>query len=266
MRPTVDGTHSAASRGMLCWQGSKVHHQISSINNFMKKILFIAAVFVLSTTPDVFSQAAAIGEVNYLEGQVKVQKGTEWTAVQLKQPLYADQTIQTGEDATVEIKWTNGAKTTVEAGNKQSLASLYENSGKAVKSETQGVWASFLQLFKSKGGNTKQEEGGIRRSMASVRAQPGRDELYWKADEEVAFEDASKLYDAKNYAKAVRGFGLFIEQKPKDTRVKLATFAMGHCYIELNNAPKAKEVFQAFAAKYPGDELAEEARKVLAKL
>ncbi|MBC8043170.1 MAG: hypothetical protein IAF08_06970 [Rhizobacter sp.] len=231
----------------------------------MKKVFLIAALLVTSAASDVFSQAAAIGEVSYLEGQVKVQKGAEWTAVQLKQPLFADQTIQTGSDATVEIKWTNGAKTTVEAGNKQSLASLYENSGKAVKSETQGVWASFLQLFKSK-SNTKQEEGGIRRSMASVRAQPGRDELYWKADEEVAFEDASKLYDAKNYAKAVRGFGLFIEQKPKDARVKLATFAMGHCYIELNNAPKAKEVFQAFAAKYPGDELAEEARKVLAKL
>ena len=102
--------------------------------------------------------------------------------------------------------------------------------------------------------------------MAQVRAKPGKSELYWKNNKEVKFDDAASLYKGGDFAKAANSFRLFILQKPKDPKAKFAIFAMGHCYVELNNPAKAREIFQDFIVKFPGDELIAQANEALEKI
>ena len=205
-----------------------------------------------------------IGEITYVEGTVRLQNNGAWAPAQMKQKVYAGQTIETGTDGSVEIRWTNSSKTVVEGARRQAVQALFENSGKNVKSGSDGFWTSFKGLLKNK-NNDKQQEGGIRRSEVEVKSQPTRNDMYWKVDEEVSFETAAGYYESQEYPKAARAFRLFLEQRPKDPRAKLAMFALGHCYVEMNNIGEAKEMFKQFTEKYPDDELVEQSRQMLAK-
>ncbi len=206
-----------------------------------------------------------IGEITYIEGTVRLQNNGAWAPAQMKQKVYAGQTIETGNDGSVEIRWVNSSKTVVEGARRQAVQSLFENSGKNVKNGSDGFWTSFKGLLKNKNGGDKQQEGGIRRSEVEVKAQPSRNDMYWKVDEEVSFETGAGYYESQDYPKAARAFRLFLEQRPKDPRAKLAMFALGHCYVEMNNIADAKEMFKQFNEKYPDDELTEQSRQMLAK-
>jgi TolA-binding protein len=229
-------------------------------------LLILAAMFRTSYAQTAAApQASSVGEVSYLEGSVKIVTGTAAVAAKLGDQLSIEQTIQTGSDGLVEIKWTNGTKTTITASSKQPVRPLYEGSTKDVKSSTGGLWSSFLSLFKQESTAGKQETGGIRRNMAEVRSKPGKNDLYWKSDEEMTFEKASALYEAKQYAKAANALRAFLEQKPQDPKAKVARFALGHCYVELNNTASAKGTFQTFITQYPNDSLTKSAQSVLEK-
>ena len=80
------------------------------------------------------------------------------------------------------------------------------------------------------------------------------------------FNDAYSLYEAGNYSKAITVLHDFIDQKPDDENIKYAFFALGHSYIMTNNTIKAKEIFERFAIKYSGDELAKEAELISSQL
>lgn len=205
-----------------------------------------------------------VGEITYMEGTVRIQNNGAWAPAQMKMKVAIGQNIETGSDGSVEIRWTNSSKTVLEGSRRQAIKELFENSGKNVKSGSEGFFTSFKTLFKNKGAD-KQQEGGIRRNEVEVKAQPGRNDVYWKSDEEASFETGSNFYEAQDYPKAARTFRLFLEQRPKDPRAHLAMFALGHCYLEMNNLPEAKVVFSQFADKFPEDELVEQSKQLLAK-
>ena len=225
------------------------------------------AVGVVLTASSAFAQTKSgdpIGEITYMEGTVRLQNNGAWAPAAMKQKVYAGQNIETGSDGSVEIRWVNSSKSVLEGARRQAVQALFENSGKNVKSGSDGFWTSFKGLLKNKTGD-KQQEGGIRRTEVEVKAQPTRNDMYWKMDEEVPFETCSAFYESQDYVKAARSFRMFIEQRPKDARAKLAMFALGHCYLEMNNLGEAKEVFRQFSEKYPDDELVEQSRQMLAK-
>lgn len=212
------------------------------------------------------SDTSQVGKIVYLEGRVELGNGSTWRPVAINAPVKLNEFVRTTADATVEITWINGAKSIVGPASRMEIRSLFESSNSSAKAETEGVFNGFMKMFKTTAEQKRSEEGGIRRSMAEVRSKPSPKEMYWKEDREVTFEDASKFYEEKEYAKAIGAFQAFINQKPRDKMVKYAYFAMGHSYIMVNNPVKAREIFQTFVANYANDPLRAEAEKVLAKL
>ncbi len=231
-----------------------------------KKVLASVILCVIGLLPAsrVLAQEV-VGNIIYLEGAIRVQQSGKWGNAQIKQQLHQGDAIETGSDGSVEIKWVNGSRTTLEAGRRQDINSLFASSGKNAKSSSEGMWASFKQMFK-KGANERQSEGGIRRAMADLNENAGKGDLYFKLDPEVNFDSASALYQNQQYPKAAQAFRLFLEQRPKDPHARMAMFALGHCYVEMNNIPDAKRTLQSFVEKYGDDELASQARALLEKL
>jgi TolA-binding protein len=234
------------------------------MKNIILSLLAITAVPVSGAAQ--LADTMQVGKVIYFEGRVETGNGTEWKAVTLNAPLRVAQFIKTSPEGTAEIAWINGAKTVVGPGSRMEVRLLFENSSNSAKAETEGVFSGFMKMFKTTYDAKRSEEGGIRRSMAEVRSKPTPKEMYWKEEKEMTFEEATALYENKEYAKAIAAFQAFINQKPRDKMVKFAYFAMGHSYIMVNNPVKAREIFQNFVANYSNDPLKAEAEKVLAKL
>jgi TolA-binding protein len=234
----------------------------------MKSLFNLTLVFFFSCSA-LFAQLsnnAQVGKIIYMEGNVEVNSGGSWNAATINTPLNLNQSIRTSPGALAEISWISGSKTTIEPSSTYDVKVLFEGASNTAKTETESVFSGFMKVFKSSSESKRSEEGGIRRNQAEVRAKPDQDDMYWKLDDEMTFEEASQQYVQQEYAKAIVSLQSFINQKPRDGMVKYAIFAMGHSYIMINNTVKAREVFQDFISQYYNDPLSEEAEKVLAKL
>lgn len=230
-------------------------------------LLILVLTFVGLTVHAQDSVSTKIGKVIYLEGSVKLLKdGRFWIPAKIGDEILIENKIKTGLNALVEIDWINGNKSKIAQNSELDALALYENSGKNVKAKTANLWGGFAKVFSEEATAKKQEEGGIRRNMAEVRSKPGRSELYWKETQEVSFDEASTAYTKKDYTKAAQLFDQFISQKPRDAQIPKARFALAHCYVEMNNPVKAKELLTDFIERYPDHELTEVAKKVLESL
>lgn len=213
------------------------------------------------------STSTQLGKITYLEGSVKVLKdGKFWVPITIGSELYHNNSIKTGIGAIAEIDWINGSKSKVGPNSELFILDLYESSGKNVKAKTANLWGGFVKVFSADATASKQEEGGIRRSMAEVRSKPGKSELYWKETKEVDFQEASDMYTKKDYVKSAVLFDQFLAQKPRDKNAQKARFALAHCYVEMNNPVKAKQLLVDFIERYPDGELTETAKLVLESL
>lgn len=234
------------------------------------KSIYTFLFLLLISQLHVFAQdsvSTRIGKVVYLEGSVKLLKdGRFWVPAKIGDDVLIESKIKTGLNALVEIDWINGSKSKVTQNSELNALDLYESSGKNTKAKTANLWDRFAKIFSDEVTQKKQEEGGIRRSMAEVRSKPGRSELYWKETKEVSFDDASTAYIKKDYTKAAQLFQQFIYQRPRDPQIPKARFALAHCHIEMNNPVKAKELLTDFIDRYPDHELTEIAKKVLESL
>ncbi len=235
-----------------------------------KSTILAALFFVLTASFSSLSfsqdKDTALGTISYFEGSVKlssISNPKDMSPVKLNQSVFEGQTIKTSFESAVEIKWINGSKTSIGSRSEQSIGSLYRNSKKNVKSKTESIWGNFLALFTSKSSES-QEEGGIRRSQVIVDKSKENDDF--AMDDELTFEACSKLYESKDYLKAANAFSTLLSQQPNHPKANFALFAKGHCFIELNNLEKAREVFQEFIVKYPNDSLAKSANDILQKL
>lgn len=234
------------------------------------KILAILFISILLSAQVVVAQdstSTQLGKITYIEGSVKILKdGKFWVPITIGSEVYHNNTIKTGIGALAEIDWINGSKSKVGPNSELSILDLYESSGKNVKAKTANLWGGFVKVFSADATASKQEEGGIRRSMAEVRSKPGKNELYWKENKEVDFQEASDMYQKKEYSKSAVLFDQFLAQKPRDKNAQKARFALAHCYVEMNNPVKAKQLLIDFIERYPDGELTETAKLVLESL
>ncbi|MFM7106610.1 MAG: tetratricopeptide repeat protein, partial [Flavobacteriales bacterium] len=137
---------------------------------------------------------------------------------------------------------------------------LAQASSSKSNATTDGVFQQFMNLFDDTAEKRKSREGGIRRDNLEEDAP---EELYWKHDGKISFDQAFALYESKSYARAITALHAFIDQNPKSEDTKFATFALGHSYLMANNPTKAKEIFENFISTYPNDALKIEAEKVV---
>lgn len=228
--------------------------------------LILIFLFSCSMLAAQVSNNAQVGKIVYMEGNVEVNTGGSWSAASINTPLNLNQSIRTSAGALAEVSWISGSKTTIEPMSTYDVKVLFEGASNTVKTETAGVFNGFMKVFKTSSDSKRSEEGGIRRNQVELKTKPDPDDMYWKEDREMSFEEASQQYVQEEYARAIVSLQAFINQKPRDGMVKYAIFAMGHSYIMLNNTVKAREVFQEFISQYYNDPLSEEAEKVLAKL
>ena len=207
-----------------------------------------------------------VGKVTYMEGQATLAQGSQSLQITINTPVYYLQTIKTAAKSIVEITWSNGAKTTVEPSSIYLVKDLYDQSNSKALAQSESVFSGFKKVFRSANESRRAEEGGIRRSKVVADSLPKPDQLYWKEDKEISFEEASAIYEKGDYVKSVWAFKTFLDQKPMDSMAKYATFALGHSYLMVNNQVKAREVFEKFIVKYSNDDLKNQAEMVLAKI
>lgn len=231
----------------------------------LSTLLFIVLSLSIATLAQKPSNAQ-LGKVTYMEGKAELIAADQVvTPVTINTLVYGNQSIKTAGKSMVEISWSNGSKTTIEPLSNYSIGELYSQSGGQALAQSESVFAGFKKAFRAAGESKRVETGGIRRSKGTVDSMPALDQLYWKEDKEITFDEASAFYDKGDFVKAVWAFKTFLDQKPMNEMAKYATFALGHSYLRINNQAKARELFEQFVVKYSNDELRTQAEAVLAK-
>lgn len=233
----------------------------------MKPLILFISVFLIqaSVATGQSPDTTQLGKIVYYEGKVELGSNSTWSRPKINTVVKKNQQIKTTGDAMAEIVWNNGVKSVVGPGSSFAIQALYASSSKSPKAETEGIFNSV----KTKAGTQpkRSEVGGIRRSETDLKKDTSDNGgIYWKEDKEILFEDAYALYEGKDYSKAIAALQAFINQKPRDSMTKYASFALGHCYIMENNPLKAKEIFEQFLVQYPNDPLKEDAQLLIGKL
>lgn len=226
----------------------------------MRTFIFLIALMFAGMAGMAQADTTTAGNVLYYEGKVEIGKDPTWTRAKIKAPVKRNQWIKTAPEAMVEIKWANGSTTVVGPNTKVEVKVLAQASNSNSKVATEGVFGEFMNVFKTTGGARQSEEGGIRRDNDE---QKEPDEVYWKHEGIITFEQAFSVYESKSYTQAIPGLHAYIDQNPKAENTKYAFFALGHCYIMANNPIKAKEIFKNFIIVYANDPLKADAEKVL---
>lgn len=226
----------------------------------MKNILILLACVLAAGSSLAQADTTTAGNILYYEGKVEIGKDASWTRAKIKAPVKRNQWIKTSPEAMVEIKWLNGSSTVVGPNSKVEVKALAQASNGNGKAATEGVFGEFMNVFKSSNGARQSEEGGIRRDNEE---QKEPDEVYWKHEGIITFEQAFSVYEKKSYSQAIPGLHAYIDQNPKAENTKYAYFALGHCYIMANNPLKAKDIFKSFIIIYANDPLKADAEKVL---
>jgi TolA-binding protein len=226
------------------------------MRTYLLSLLFIMVTYTMVAQSD----TTAAGNITYYEGKVELGKDPNWVRAKIKSPVKRNQWIKTSAEAMVEIKWLNGSTSVVGPNSKVEVKALALASNSNSKVATEGVFGDFMNVFKTGAGNTKSEEGGVRRDNAE-QSEP--EEVYWKREGIISFEQAFSVYEQKSYSQAIPGLHAYIDQNPKAESTKYAYFALGHCYIMSNNPIKAREIFKSFVIMYANDPLKADAEKVL---
>jgi TolA-binding protein len=226
----------------------------------MKRLIFLFSLLIAAGSAMSQTDTTTAGNILYYEGKVEIGKEPSWTRAKIKAPVKRNQWIKTSPDAMVEIKWLNGNSTVVGPNTKVEIKVLAQASNGNGKTSTEGVFGEFMNVFKTTSGARQSEEGGIRRDNDE---QKEPDEVYWKHEGIITFEQAFSVYEKKSYTQAIPGLHAYIDQNPKADNTKFAYFALGHCYIMANNPLKAKEIFKSFIIIYANDPLKADAEKVL---
>jgi TolA-binding protein len=226
----------------------------------MRNLLILIALMIAGGNVMAQADTTTAGNILYYEGKVEIGKEPTWTRAKIKAPVKRNQWIKTSPEAMVEIKWLNGSSTVVGPNTKVEVKALAQASNSNGKAATEGVFGEFMNVFKTSSGARQSEEGGIRRDNDE---QKEPDEVYWKHEGIITFEQAFSVYESKSYTQAIPGLHAYIDQNPKVDNTKYAYFALGHCYIMANNPMKAREIFKSFIIIYANDPLKADAEKVL---
>jgi TolA-binding protein len=226
----------------------------------MRTVIYFLLLVLVSQTGLAQSDTTTAGMITYYEGKVELGKDPTWVRAKIKSPVKRNQWIKTSAEAMVEVKWLNGSSSVVGPNSKVEVKALALASNGNSRTATEGVFGDFMNVFKSGTGNTRSEEGGIRRDN-DEQSEP--EEVYWKREGIITFDQAFSVYEQKSYSQAIPGLHAYIDQNPKSENTKYAYFALGHCYIMANNPIRAREIFKSFVIMYANDPLKADAEKVL---
>ena len=227
-------------------------------------ILCFGGMLLASETVRAQGNAPSVATLVYFEGSVRVagQSG-DWSTARIDQSLRANQQIQTGSSARAELEWTNGETTVLGPGQTQPITALFQAQKQQASGEAQGMLQRFTEMFSDE-SSTQETAGGVRRSKVESDAGSGGG-LHWKRHAPVDFATAAQLYRDGKYAEAAPKLHLFLQQNPNHSKATLAQFALGHCYVELNNPVQAKATFRALIDAHPADPVSDRARELLAQ-
>lgn len=212
------------------------------------------------------AQTEVIGTLTFFQGRVMIFIDDDWRPATINLPLTPNRRIQTGPASQAEIEWRTGDRTVIGSNESHSLEALYVSFQQSSSRQTEGVFNRFRSMFRGELADARQAEGGIRRDRVELERKPSPDELFWYQDPQVDIADAFELYDSGEYREALLLLTLFAEQQPRSQHMRQALFMMGHCFIELNNIPQARETFNRVVSLFPGEPIAAEAREVLQQL
>jgi TolA-binding protein len=229
-------------------------------------ILTSVCILIIAACSAQKIDSSKVGTMEYYEGKVMLGVGSSWTKAKINADIKKHQSIRTLGDAMAEITWNNGVTSVVGPESNILVSSLLDGSTSSAKNQTKGSFDNFKRIFSDSDSDSRTQEGGIRRAEAPKRDKPARDQIYWKQDPEVHFDEAFALYESGEYKQAIKGLQTFLYQKPQDEQAKFAYFALGHCYIMSNNTVKAKSIFDRFILQYPDDPLTEEAKTIVSEL
>ncbi|AXJ01803.1 Tetratricopeptide repeat-containing protein [Cyclonatronum proteinivorum] len=211
-------------------------------------------------------QSEAIGTLVFFQGRVMVFVEDNWRPATVNLPLTANRRIQTGPASQAEIEWRTGDTTVIGSNETHSLETLYAAFQQSSSRQTEGVFNRFRSMFRGQIDDSRQAEGGIRRDRVDLERKPNPGELYWYQDPQINIADAFETYESGDYRRALIELTLFTEQQPRSQHLRQALFMIGHCQIELNNIPQARETFNRIITLFPGEPIAGEAREVLQQL
>lgn len=231
------------------------------------KILALSLVLVFATS--VHAQEASksiLGKIIYLEGKVEVSQEDAWVPVRMNHQLLSDQSIRTPGNGMAEIQWASGSKTVVGPNSQLNVNELAGSQSGEARGRSENLMSNFKRMFQETSNEGRKEEGGIRRSKGEITADSDTNGLYWKQEREISFAEAAEFYNTGEYARAIAALHAFLQQKPDHVQAPMAWVALGHSYIEVNNTVKARQIFDDFLLKYPGNSLSEEVRTMLENL
>lgn len=241
--------------------------------NVILLLVFLFAAFngqdakAQQTSPSgVQAQSEVIGTLTFFQGRVMIFVDDEWRQATINLPLTASRRIQTGPASQAEIEWRTGDTSVIGSNESHTIEALYVAFQQSSSRQTEGIFNRFRSMFRGELADARQAEGGIRRDRVELERKPNPNELFWYVDAPVDIADAFELYDEGEYRQALLLLTLFTEQQPRSQRMREALFMMGHCFIELNNIPQARETFNRIVSLFPGEPIAAEAREVLQQL
>lgn len=231
----------------------------------MKPYIFLFSLMVSLNVCAQKSTELNLGTIEYYEGVVKLGIRADYKDAKIDMPVFQGQYIKTLGDALAEIRWKNGTLSLVGPSSTISISDLQEGANSDAAQKAEGSFSNFKAIFSKETTEKRSQEGGIRRDEVKIEAR-SKGDIYWKKDEEVAFDDAYSYYESKDFKKAIPSLQTFLHQKPNDPMAKYAYFALGHSYILTNNSIEAKEIFDEFMSSYPDDILFKDAKKIRAAL
>lgn len=184
----------------------------------MKKATLITLLLTLA----VLLSAASVGKIRFLlgEAQYKDTQSKPFKPATLHMQVSSEGFIKTGPDATVEIQWTNGTVSIINANTQQSVSKLLAvaNTNPNWKNK---MWdrVNGLKLQNNRAEST----AGIRRDEAEVKKES---QLYWFVDTPPNIEEAIAFFEAKDFTKAIPIFEEVITYSPLNNEAELS-----HAYL-----------------------------------
>ncbi len=234
--------------------------------NFPVAVLFALCLSFISAFSIAQSTVPTLGKIIYLEGKVEVSVDEAWVPAKMNHTLQASQSIRTRGNGMAEIQWASGSKTVVGPNSALSIGELAKDQSAEKKNAANGSLTSFKRMFTESTASARKEEGGIRRNKAVIDETNSNDGIYWKQEREISFEEAAEFYTNEDYGRAISALNAFLQQKPEHEKAPMASVALAHAYIEVNNVPKARQLFEAFLDQYPDHALSSDVRTTLAQL
>ena len=192
--------------------------------------------------------AAQIGKIRFFTGEVqyRASQNQAYKPATINLSVSEEGYLKTGPDSSVEILWTNGITSTVNASSQVNVKKLMEEACSK---------QNWMNKLENKVGNLKLQNikrasstAGIRRDEAEVQ----KDSLlFWVLDPQQDINEAIDLFDLKQYAKAAPLFEKVVTQAPLKKDAELAHAYLILIYNTLGEKASMQKHVQALTQDFP---------------